>query len=132
MSLKNVLPHNGIIYGSIPIRHSMTMKKEYANIKVELERLNYRDQEWLICVDMKMVNIILELQRRLHQIAYHYFLCYWDSKAKEEHWVRKEWPSRNSLIPGDKDMVVTEPSSLRLEDIFPKRKESLHGDTGRN
>ena len=32
------------------------MKEEYGNIKPILERLKYGDHQWLICVDLKMVN----------------------------------------------------------------------------
>ena len=40
-SLKCVLLHNGKQYGSIPIGHSVTLKENYENIKVVLERLKY-------------------------------------------------------------------------------------------
>ena len=33
------------------------------------------------------------------------FLCYWDSRTNEEHWVRKEWPPRNTMKPGEKNIV---------------------------
>lgn len=115
-SLKCVLLHNGNIYGSIPIGHSVTLKEKYANIKVVLERLKYHDHEWLICVDLKMVNFLLGQQGGYTK--YPCFLCYWDSRAKEEHWVRKEWPSRNSLIPGDKN-IINEPLVDRKNIILP-------------
>ena len=40
-SLKCVLFHNGKQYRSIPIGHSVTLKENYENIKVVLERLKY-------------------------------------------------------------------------------------------
>ena len=39
-SLKCVLLHNGNMYGSIPIGHSVKLKEEYNNIKLVLERLH--------------------------------------------------------------------------------------------
>ena len=86
-SFKCVLLRNGNHYGSIPIGHSVTLKDNYENIKVVLERLKYCVHQWLICVDLKMVNFLLGQQGG--HTKYPFFLCYWDSKANEEHWVRK-------------------------------------------
>ena len=102
-SLKCVLLHNGNQYGSIPIGHSVTLKKNYENIKVVLERLKYCVHQWLICVDLKMVNFLLGQQG--DHTKYPCFLCYRDSRANEEHWVRKEWPPRNTIKPGEKNIV---------------------------
>ena len=88
--LKCVLLHNSNQYGSIPIGHSVTLKENYENIKVVLERLKYCVYQWLICVDLKMVNFLLGQQGG--HTKYPCFLCYWDSIANEEHWIRKEWP----------------------------------------
>ena len=38
-------------------------------------------------------------------IKYPCFLCYWDSKSNEEHWVKKEWPPRNTIKPGENNIV---------------------------
>ena len=56
-SLKCVLLHNGNQYGSIPIGHSVTLKENYENIKVVLERLKYCVQQWLINVDLRISSI---------------------------------------------------------------------------
>ena len=61
-SLKCILLHNGNQYGSIPIGYSVTLKENYENIKVVLERLKYCVHQWLICVDLKMVNFLLRQQ----------------------------------------------------------------------
>ena len=79
-------------YGSIPIGHSVTLKKNYENIKVVLERLKYCVHQWLICVDLKMVNFLLGQQGG--HTKYPCFLCYWDSRANKEYWVRKEHHQR--------------------------------------
>ena len=102
-SLKCGLLHNGNQYGSIPIGHSVTLKENYKNIKVVLERLKYCVHQWLICVDLKMVNFLLGQQGG--HTKYPCFLCYWDSRANKEHWVRKEWPPRNTVKPGEKNIV---------------------------
>ena len=61
-SLKCVLLHNGNQYGSIPIGHFVTLNENYKNIKFVLEKLKYCVHQWLICVDLKMVNFLLEQQ----------------------------------------------------------------------
>ena len=33
------------------------------------------------------------------------FLCLWDSRSKNEHWVRKEWPERNEFPVGQKNLI---------------------------
>ena len=55
-SLKCVLLHITNIYGSIPIGHSTTLKEKYDAIKSVLQHIKYNDHQWLICVDLKMVN----------------------------------------------------------------------------
>ena len=50
-----------------------------------------------------MVNFLLGQQG--DYTKYPCFLCYWDSRANEEHWVRKEWPPRNTIKPGEKNIV---------------------------
>ena len=32
------------------------------------------------------------------------FLCYWDSKAKPEHWDKKEWLARQQFKVGEKNI----------------------------
>ena len=111
-SPKCVLLHNGNQYGSIPIGHSVTLKENYENIKV----LKYADHQWLICVDLKMVNFLLGQQGG--HTKYPCFLCYWDSGVNEEHWVRKEWPSRNTMKPGEKN-IINDPLVDRKNIILP-------------
>jgi hypothetical protein len=33
------------------------------------------------------------------------FLCEWDSRAKGDHYVVKDWPTRTGLIPGEKSVA---------------------------
>ena len=63
-----------------------------------------------------MVNFLLGQQRGYTK--YPCFLCYWDSKANEEHWVRKEWPPRNTIKPGEKN-IVNNPLVDRKNIILP-------------
>jgi hypothetical protein len=86
-SLKYVLFNNGNKYGSIPIGHSTMMKEEYKAISLVLEKINYQEHQWVICVDFKMVNFLLGQQSGYTKYAC--FLCLWYSRAKHEHWARK-------------------------------------------
>ena len=50
-------------------------------------------------------------------------LCYWDSRAKSQHWVNDVWPARNSLKPGDKNIInepLVEPEKIILHPLHIK------------
>ena len=115
-SLKCVLLHNGNIYGSIPIGHSVLMKEKYDNVKTVLELLKYSEHNWIICVDLKMINFLLGQQSGYTK--YPCFLCLWDSRARDKHWTEKDWPERTSLNAGDKN-VINEPLVDRDKIILP-------------
>ena len=46
------------------------------------------------------------------------FLCMWDSRAKNEHWIRKEWPKRQNLTVGSAN-VIDEALVEREKIVFP-------------
>ena len=46
------------------------------------------------------------------------FLCLWDSKARTEHWIKKDWPARSELIPGSLN-VLAPPLVERSKIVFP-------------
>ena len=46
------------------------------------------------------------------------FLRLWDSKARTEHWIKKDWPARSELIPGSLNVLA--PPLVELSKIvFP-------------
>ena len=55
-SLKRVLLHNGNKFACGPIGHSVIVKQHYLNVKIILQKLRYREHNWAICVDFKLVN----------------------------------------------------------------------------
>ena len=81
--LKCVLLYNGNLYGSIPLGHSMTLEEKYDEIKFVLEKISYRQHQWIICVDLKMVGFLLRLQ--VGYTKFPCFLCLKDSRARTEH-----------------------------------------------
>ena len=81
----------------------MILKKSYENIKDVLETLKYDDDGWMICVDLKMMNLVLEQQGGYTK--YSCFLRSWDSKAKDEHWIKDKCSAKNSLTPEKKNVI---------------------------
>ena len=92
------------------------MKEEYNAISLVSEKINYQEHQWVICVDLKMVNFLLGQQSGYTK--YLCFLCLWDSRAKHEHWTRKDWPPREYLVIGEQN-VINEPLVARDRIILP-------------
>lgn len=57
LCLKGVLLHNGDLFGSIPIIHSVHLKNE--NLKFLLE---YKNHSWVVCGDLKLIKKSLSQQ----------------------------------------------------------------------
>jgi len=91
-SLKCVLLHNGNQLAPVPLAHSTTLKEKHEALKCVLEKICYDQHEWLVCVDLKMVNIFLGQQSGFTK--YPCFLCMWDSRATAQHYTKKDWPVR--------------------------------------
>lgn len=115
-SLKCVLLHNGNLFGAIPIGHSVSLREEHGDIKTVIELLQYHKHNWIICVDLKMICFLLGQQRGYTK--YPCFLCLWDSRAREKHWVERSWPPRTELKPGDPNILHV-PLVDKQKIIFP-------------
>lgn len=111
-SLKGVLLHNGNTYPSIPIAHSTQLKESYKNVKYMLEKINYNIFQWEVVGDLKMVAFLIGLQGGYTK--YSCFLCLWDSRADDEHYVKRDWPKRISMNPGEKN--------IKYDPLIPKEK----------
>ena len=61
-SLKAFLLHNGNVYPSIPIAHSVRMKEDRESVKILLELIQYNNHNWDVCGDFKMIAFLLGLQ----------------------------------------------------------------------
>jgi hypothetical protein len=57
MSLRAVLLHVGNELPSIPIGYVVHMKESYENMKLLLEAIKYRDFQWQICDDLKVISL---------------------------------------------------------------------------
>ena len=49
-----------------------------------------------------MVNFMLEQQGGYPK--HPCFLCYWDCRATDQHWLEKDGPAREDLAVGDKNI----------------------------
>ena len=97
---------NGNKFACVPIRHSVIVKEHYLNVKMVWQKLRYNEHNWTIGVDFKMVNILVGQQ--VEYIKHPCFLCSWDSRATDQHWVKKDWPAREDLAVGNKN-IINEP-----------------------
>ncbi|CAH1110019.1 unnamed protein product [Psylliodes chrysocephalus] len=63
-----------------------------------------------------MVNILLGQQSGYTKFPC--FICLWDSRAKQEHWVRRNWPLRENMKP-EKQNIVQNSLVARDKIILP-------------
>ena len=115
-SLNVVSLHNGNKFGSITLAHSVTLTEKYENVNLVLQLISYDQHKWIIYVDLKMVCFLLGQQSGYTK--YPCFLCMWDSRAKNEHWIRKEWPKRQNFIV-DSANVINEALVEGEKIVFP-------------
>ena len=46
------------------------------------------------------------------------FICLWNSRAREQYWRQKEWPVREQMVPGEKNLQA-QPLVERSKIVFP-------------
>ena len=104
-SLKGVLLHNENTLPSIPVGYTVHTKETYNNIKQLLRCINYDQHQWQLCGDLKVVALVMGLQP--DYTKYSSLLCEWNSQEKDLHYIKKDWPLRQSLTPGEKNAQHT-------------------------
>lgn len=102
-TLKCVLLDIGNKHAAVPIAHSTKLKEKYENVDFVLKKLKCSEHQWVICVDLKMVNFPLGQQSGYTKFAS--FICLWDSRAKKDHWIKKDWPLRNNMTAGKQNII---------------------------
>lgn len=60
--MKAVLVHNGNELPSVPLAHVVGLKETYESMQLILRAINYDNYNWKICVDLKVVALLLGLQ----------------------------------------------------------------------
>lgn len=114
-SLKAVLLHNGNLYVSVPIGHSVHLKECYENLELVLTKIGYSNHNWTVCGDFKVISMLLGQQSGYTKFPC--FLCEWDSRDRKQHYFIKEWPKRNTLVPGIKNVErksIVDPKKILL------------------
>lgn len=104
-SLKAVLLHNGNNYASVPIGYSTHMKETYENMALLIDKVRYHEYNWHICGDLKVIAILTGLQTGYTK--YCCFICEWDSRDKERHFMTRNWQVRDRMEPGNKNVAHT-------------------------
>ena len=102
-SIETVLLHIRNILPFVPVAYSTTMKKTFQNLQFMLEKIRYSEHNWLICADLKVIAILTGLQ--LGYTKYCCFSCLWDSGARSENYVRKQWSPRLVSHPGQHNIA---------------------------
>ena len=102
-SLKGVLLHNTNFYAPIPIAHSVILREAYVNVQKVLEEIQYTTHNWQICGDLKIITMMLGQQSGFTK--YPCFLCLWDSRDRVNHYIKKDWPKRDSLVIGAHNVI---------------------------
>src|ERR1700757_4309177 len=81
-----------------------------------LDRIIYKDHQWLISADLKVVAILNGLQSAYTKFMC--FLCTWNSRLKSEHYTRRTWPPRETYKLGSHN-VIHEPLVEKEKIILP-------------
>ena len=102
-SLKAVLLHNGNMYASVPVGYSTHLKETYETMSLLLEKICYRDYNWNMCGDLKVITILMGMQTGYTK--YCCFICEWDSRDRKHHYINKNWPIRDKMEPGSKNVL---------------------------
>lgn len=87
--------NNGNVLPSIPVAHSVIFKELYENLDFLLSKIKYPNFKWQICGDFKIASMLLGQQGCYAKMPW--FLCEWDSWAKYQHWIRKEWLTKKQF-----------------------------------
>jgi len=69
------------------LAHAANIKERYGSVKLQLGKIKYDEFKWKLHGDLKVVALLLGMQ--LGYTKYCCFLCEWDSRDKQNHYVNK-------------------------------------------
>ena len=69
------------------------IKETYENLKNILVKVQYRQYSLKIVADLKVADIFLGIQPRYKKL-----LLFMRRRARNKHYIKKEWPRRNSYV----------------------------------
>lgn len=119
--LKAVLVHNGNALPSIPLVLAPEMKETYESMQKVMNLTHHGKFRWMICCDLKVVGLLMGLQGGFTK--YCCFLCLWDSRDTKQHYIKREWPVRESYEAGKhnvKHVPLVDPSDVILPPLHIK------------
>ena len=79
------------------------MKEDRESIKILMELIQYNKHNWDVCGDFKMIAFLLRLQEGYAKHSC--FLCLWNSRADEQHYLVKHWQARKDLTSGSHNVL---------------------------
>ena len=87
-SLKAVLLKNGDEKPSIPLVNATALNKTHEILELILRLISYYAYKWNICGDLKVIGLLYGM--KMSYIKHHCFLCVWDSRDDEQHYIKKD------------------------------------------
>ena len=116
-----VFLHNGNSFFFIyPYRGFSTNERNSQQRGSFAVTVNYQEHNWLSCGDL-VVRLVQDLQGGYKK--YPCFMCLWDSRADDVHYVRQEWLLRQRLKPGSHIVhshPLVEPNKILLPPLHIK------------
>ena len=98
------------------------MNETHENLKILLDAIDYKTRQWNICGDLKVIGMLMGMQAGFTKFCC--FLCLWDSRAVNEHYVKHGWMFRTKYEPGvssvhhiplvDPDKIFLPPLHIKL------------------
>ena len=85
--LEAVLQLYGNAYSSVPLAHSVHMKKSYENMDQLLSLLDYKKSKWHVCGDLKVIGLVLGMQPGYTKVCC--FLYERNNRNETNHFVCK-------------------------------------------
>ena len=74
-------------------------------MKLLLEKIQYKKYNRNIRWGLMVIAVLLVLQLGYTKVCY--FLCEWDSRDRKHHYIQNRSPTRESLVPGQENIVNT-------------------------
>ena len=87
-NLKAVMLNNGNKKPFISLLHATALKKKHKTTQLILRLINYAACKSNICGNLKVIGVLLGMQ--MGYTKNECFLCLWDSRDNEQHYIKKD------------------------------------------
>lgn len=92
------------------------LTESYEDLRTVLDLLNYRDENWLICCDFKILNVLIGLKGSYCKFCC--IFCLWDSRDRKDHWTDKNWPQRTDYSQANPAENLIYPALVPIDRIL--------------